>query len=88
MFGDAFAYVFSVFAKLVNFLFDEAVTISYKTHTVSVGYVLIAISVLSLVIGSVLAFSGGRARFEGYRSSHSGVDHMAHTVNEYFRSKK
>lgn len=86
--SDAFSFVFYVFGKIVSFIFSEDVVIEYGYFAVSAGYVLVAISVLSLVIGSVLSFSSGRAITEGYSRAHGSVDHMAHSVNHAFKSRK
>lgn len=83
--NDAFTYVFYVFGKIVSFVFSEDIKISYGDAAVSVGYVLIAISVLSLVIGSILSFSSGRAAVTGRSDAHHAIDHMAHSVNKHFR---
>lgn len=83
--NDAFTYVFYVFGKIVSFVFSDDIKISYGDAAVSVGYVLIAISVLSLVIGSILSFSSGRAAVTGRSDAHHAIDHMAHSVNKHFR---
>lgn len=83
--SDAFSYVFYVFSKIVSFMFSQDLEISYGDDTVPIGYVFIAISVLSLVIGAILSFSAGRAAVEGRGSAHHAIDHMAHGVNKHFR---
>lgn len=83
--SDAFTYVFYVFGKIVSFVFSEDIAIQYGDAEVSVGYVLIAISVLSLVIGSILSFSSGRAAITGRSEAHHAIDHMAHTINKRFK---
>lgn len=75
--GYAFAFIFDTFSKIVSFVFNDNI----KVEGVTLGYILIAISILSIVIGSVLSFSTSKSTSTGYSLAHRGIDHMAHTVN-------
>lgn len=56
---DAFSFIFSVFGSLVSWLFSNTVSITISDYTASIGALLCASVILSILVGSLLSYFKG-----------------------------
>lgn len=80
---DAFTYFFNTCTLLVNWLFSEALQITVSDYTASIGQILVAISVFSIVITAVLSYAHGQANHTGYFETFNTIKSMSHEVNQH-----